>query len=114
MVFWQERQYRAHPLDARDPTFPELWVLDMVADAGDVLIAISSSGRSPNILLGVKAARARGCSVITLSGFDSDNPLSSMGDVNFYVPSKAYGPVEVIHHSICHCLLDSILDARRG
>lgn len=88
--------------------------IEMFADAGDVLIAISSSGRSENILLGVQAARSRGCSVITLSGFDKDNPLSTMGDVNFHVPSMAYGPVEVIHHSICHCLLDTILHDRRG
>lgn len=83
--------------------------IEMFADQGDVLIAISSSGRSENILLGVGAARKKGCGVITLSGFDGDNPLSSMGDVNFYVPSKAYGPVEVLHHSICHCILDNIM-----
>ena len=88
--------------------------IEMFGDAGDVLIAISSSGRSQNILLGVKAARARGCSIITLSGFDGDNPLSSMGDVNFYVPSRAYGPVEVIHHSICHCILDTILSSKKS
>lgn len=87
--------------------------IEMFADAGDVLIAISSSGRSENILRGVRAARSRGCGVITLSGFDKGNPLSAMGDVNFHVPSQAYGPVEVIHHSICHCLLDTILDSRR-
>jgi len=88
--------------------------IEMFADPEDVLIAISSSGRSRNILLGVEAARARGCGVITLSGFDSDNPLSSMGDLNFYVPAKTFGPVEVIHHSICHCLLDTILSSRKA
>lgn len=88
--------------------------VEMFADSGDILIAISSSGRSENILLGVRAARAKGCKVITLSGFDSDNPLSSMGDFNFYVPSKAYGPVEVLHHSICHCILDTIMSVNKG
>ncbi|MBI5100340.1 MAG: SIS domain-containing protein [Nitrospirae bacterium] len=83
--------------------------VEMFADGGDILIAISSSGRSENILLGVAAARKKGCAVITLSGFDRDNPLSSMGDINFYVPSSAYGPVEVLHHSICHCILDAIM-----
>jgi D-sedoheptulose 7-phosphate isomerase len=79
------------------------------ADAGDVLIAISSSGRSSNILLGVEAGRSKGCKIITLSGFDYDNPLCSMGEINFYVPAKYYGPVEVVHHSICHCMLDTIV-----
>ena len=85
----------------------------MFADAGDILIAISSSGRSENILLGVQAARLKGCAVITLSGYDCDNPLSFMGDLNFYVPSNSYGAVEVIHHSICHCILDTIMRATK-
>lgn len=88
--------------------------VEMFADRGDLLIAISSSGQSENILLGVKAARARGCAVVTLSGFKSDNPLSAMGDCNFYVPSSAYGTVEVLHHAICHCLLDTIMHLKHG
>lgn len=88
--------------------------LEMFADSGDVLIAISSSGRSENILLGVKAAGLKGCRTITLSGFDENNPLSSMGEFNFYVPSKSYGPVEVIHHSICHCIIDTIMKGKSG
>ena len=62
-----------------------------------MLIAISSSGRSPNILAAVGAARARGCTVVTLSGFRPDNPLRALGDWNFHVPSEAYGPVEMVH-----------------
>lgn len=88
--------------------------IEMFADAGDVLIAISSSGKSENILLGVRAARAKGCKIITLSGFDENNPLSTLGEYNFYVQSKSYGPVEVIHHSICHCIIDTIIKARNG
>jgi D-sedoheptulose 7-phosphate isomerase len=84
----------------------------MFANSGDLLIAISSSGRSENILKGVAAARSRNCSVITLSGFGKDNPLSLLGDCNFYVPSDAYGPVEVLHHSICHCILDTIMKVK--
>jgi len=84
----------------------------MFADPGDILIAISSSGRSKNILRGVKAARKRDCFVITLSGFDVDNPLRSMGDINFYVPSHNYGHVEILHHSICHCILAYIVDKK--
>lgn len=80
--------------------------IGMHAVAGDVLIAISSSGRSPNILKAVEAARERGCAVVTFSGFDADNPLRRMGDVNFYVPASAYGFVEVTHLALCHCVLD--------
>ena len=83
--------------------------IEMFAQKGDVLIAISSSGKSPNILAGVEAARKRGCAVITMSGFSSDNPLRSAGDINFYLPSSNYGPVEILHHSLCHCILDRIM-----
>lgn len=88
--------------------------VEMFAKDGDILFAISSSGRSENILLGVQAAREKGCAVITLSGFDNDNPLSFAGDINFYVPSSSYGTVEVLHHSICHCIFDSILKKKNG
>ncbi len=87
--------------------------IEMFADTGDILIAISSSGKSENILLGVHSARSRGCKVITLSGFDNNNPLSSLGDYNFYVPSQSYGPVEIVHHSICHCILDTIMQYKK-
>jgi D-sedoheptulose 7-phosphate isomerase len=83
--------------------------MEMFAEEGDVLIAISSSGSSENILLGVKAARAKGLSVITFSGFSKNNPLFSMGDVNFYTPCGAYGPVEVLHQLLCHCILDTVM-----
>jgi D-sedoheptulose 7-phosphate isomerase len=82
----------------------------MFADPGDVLIAISSSGQSKNVLLGVMAAKARDVRVITLSGFDEDNPLQQLGEINFYVPSSTYGHVEILHLSICHCLLDVIIE----
>ena len=78
----------------------------MMARQGDLLIAISSSGASENILRAVAAARKAGASVITMSGFASGNPLSKLGDLNFYVDSASYGPVEIMHTALCHCLLD--------
>lgn len=86
--------------------------IEMFADPGDVLIAISSSGRSENILLGVQAANKKGCKVITLSGFDENNPLSLLGEYNFYIPSNSYGYVEVSHHSICHCIIDTVMNIK--
>ncbi len=88
--------------------------IEMFADPGDILVAISSSGKSENILRGVNSAKSKECSVITLSGFKNDNPLYSAGDYNFYVPAQEYGPVEVIHHSICHCILDTISNDKDG
>ncbi|MFC1570446.1 SIS domain-containing protein [Candidatus Omnitrophota bacterium] len=82
----------------------------MFAEENDILIAVSSSGKSENILKGVSAAKEKGSKVITLSGFGADNPLKKMGDVNFYVPSSEYGFVETIHTSICHCIADFVKD----
>ena len=79
----------------------------------DILVAISSSGRSPNICEAVEVAVDGGLKVITLSGFTPDNPLRSMGDVNFYVPSERYGVVETAHLAILHSLLDASVDAVR-
>lgn len=80
----------------------QLW-----AERGDLLLAISSSGRSENILRAVNAARVRTCRVITLSGFGSRNPLRQAGDLNFYVASDVYGFVEVAHTAVGHFLTDS-------
>jgi D-sedoheptulose 7-phosphate isomerase len=80
--------------------------LDFHARPGDLLIAISSSGRSPNILSAVKAARTRDCKVATFSGFKEENELRRRGDVNFFVRSREYGFVEVAHLTLCHAVLD--------
>jgi len=74
--------------------------------SGDLLVAISSSGRSPNILNAVKAGRAANCKVVTFSGFSEDNELRCLGDANFFVQSKEYGFVEVAHLALCHAVLD--------
>jgi len=76
------------------------------ARPGDVLFAISSSGTSPNILRAAAVARERGCSVITMSGFKADNPLRSLGDVNFYIELSEYGMVEVAHTAMIHAVVD--------
>ncbi len=86
--------------------------VEMFADHGDVLIAISSSGQSENILRGSKAALSKGCELITMSGFKPDNPLRSMGHLNFYAASSSYGHIEITHLSLCHCIVDMIVERR--
>lgn len=73
---------------------------------GDLLVAISSSGRSANILKAVAVARAKGCRVVTLSGFSDENPLRRTGDVNVFIRSHQYGFVEVAHLALIHAILD--------
>ncbi len=80
--------------------------LKLLAGPEDVLVAISSSGKSANILKAVAAMREKNLRVITLSGFSPDNPLRKLGDINFYVPSDSYRHVESAHLFMCNWLLD--------
>lgn len=73
---------------------------------GDMLVAISSSGRSPNVRAAVAVARAHKLTVVTLSGMEAKNPLRAAGDLNFYVPAKSYGYAETCHSSILHHWMD--------
>ena len=82
--------------------------LEILAEKGDMLIAISSSGKSRNIHNAVGSARKKGCLVITMSGFSPKNPLRSKGTINFYVPAESYGYVEIAHLVICHTIADSL------
>ncbi len=85
-------------------------LVDLWAEKGDVLIAISSSGQSQNILRAADAARNKGCFVITLSGFKSTNPLRQKGQINFYVPLENYGFVELGHSILTHYMSDAAKD----
>ena len=76
------------------------------AKPDDLLVAISSSGASTNILKAVAEARIVGCKIITMSGFSEENPLRHLGDVNWYVSSNEYGFVEITHLALCHSFLD--------
>jgi D-sedoheptulose 7-phosphate isomerase len=79
----------------------ELW-----ADKDDVLIAVSSSGESENILTAATHAKAKGCRIIAFTGFSPTNRLRQLGDLNVYVPASSYGHVEMAHSVIAHCVTD--------
>lgn len=77
-------------------------LIEKMADKNDLLIAISSSGQSKNILNAAIAMRARQGAVITLTGFSANNPLRTIGDLNFWVNSNSYGLVEIAHLFTLH------------
>lgn len=83
--------------------------ISIFAEKGDVLFAISSSGKSPNIIKACQTAREKGSIVYTFSGFEATNPLRTEGFLNFYVPSTNYGFVELAHHALIHCICDLFL-----
>ncbi len=78
----------------------ENWVmkaLEFYADKQDLIILISSSGNSKNIINGAKKAKEMNCQLVTFSGFSPDNELNDLGDLNFWVNSDVYNYVETIH-----------------
>ena len=90
----------------------ENWVeraLKFYADKGDVVILISSSGTSKNIVNGANWAKQNGLKVITLSGFNSENPLRKIGDINLWVDSKGYNIIEMAHHIWLVSIVDYIV-----
>lgn len=84
--------------------------LEFLIKPEDLLVAISSSGNSQNILNAAEVARKRKASIITLTGFRADNKLKRLGDINIYVPSEKYGLVESIHNMILQQIVDEIVE----
>ena len=80
----------------------------------DMLITISSSGNSPNVIKAIQTARELGAFVVTVSGKQEDNQSRKLGDLNFYVPLDTYGLVESAHAVLLHCWLDLYLDKYKG
>ncbi len=78
----------------------------------DVLVAISSSGQSENILRAAEEARKKGAKITTFSGFKPDNPLRGSGDLNYYVGSNEYGFVELTHMALLSALIDIMIGWR--
>lgn len=87
----------------------ENWIakaLELYADPGDLVILISSSGQSPNMLRSAEQARAMNLGLITLSGFAAENPLRQLGDINLWVDSIEYNIVEMTHHTWLVAIVD--------
>jgi len=92
----------------------ERWLekgLELYADAGDLVVLISSSGKSPNMVRAADYARGQGLKLVTFTGFAADNPLRKRGDLNFWVDSRAYNIVEMTHHiwllAVCDLIIGS-------
>ena len=84
--------------------------LEFLAREGDLLIAISSSGNSKNIINAIEVAAGKKAFTITLTGFGADNRAKGMGDINVYVPICKYGMVESIHNLILQQIVDMIME----
>jgi D-sedoheptulose 7-phosphate isomerase len=77
--------------------------LEAVLVEGDVVVAISASGNSPNVVKGLEYAKTKNCKTISLTGFDGGR-IKEIADLNVHVPSHKgeYGPVEDFHMIFDH------------
>ena len=91
----------------------ENWLSNSIkfyGDKGDILIAISSSGKSKNIINGCTAAKKKKFSkIITLTGHNINNPVMKKGDINLWINSKAYNFIENIHQFWLLLLVDLVI-----
>jgi len=90
----------------------EQWLarsIECYSDKGDVVVFISSSGKSRNIINAAKKSKEVGLTVITLTGFDSKNELKKLGDINLWVDSKAYNIIEMTHNIWLLAIVDMII-----
>ncbi|MDE6846958.1 MAG: SIS domain-containing protein [Lachnospiraceae bacterium] len=84
--------------------------MDFLVKKGDLVVAISSSGNSPNIIAAIETAKRKGATIITFTGFSPDNQAKQSGDINVYVPCAKYGIVESIHNMILQQIVDMIME----
>lgn len=90
----------------------ENWVAKAIGFYGqqqDIVVLISSSGKSPNMINAARYAREKGMNIITFTGFSADNPLKQLGDLNFWVKSKAYNIIECIHMIWLTTVIDLVI-----
>ena len=83
--------------------------LNIFCDKNDIVILISSSGMSKNILLAADFCKKKKINFITMSGFNKNNKLNKYGNINFWVNSKVYNHIEMTHHIILTAICDSLL-----
>ena len=98
----------------------ENWVteaLKLYADKGDVVVLISSSGKSDNMINAAKYCNQNFLTLVTVTGMDKRNPLKSQNDkgaytdsdLNLWVNSRAYNLIEMVHHFWLLCICDMII-----
>jgi D-sedoheptulose 7-phosphate isomerase len=91
----------------------EHWVekaLEFYAKKNDMVILISSSGQSKNIINGAKKAKEMELPLITFSGFSAKNQLRKMGDVNLWIDSTKYNIVEIVHQAWILSIVDYLIE----
>lgn len=88
--------------------------LEFLGKERDLLVAVSSSGNSQNIVNAIDTANVKNMEIITFTGFKRDNKAKQSGTINVYVPSEKYGIVESIHNLMLQQVVDLIMERDGG
>ncbi len=83
--------------------------LRQFAQQNDVLVAISGSGNSPNIIHAVNYAKEQGVTVIGMTGFDGGQ-LAALADINIHVPIHDMCKTEAVHSTYIHVIADMLVE----
>lgn len=95
---------------ANDLCYEEVFVepLRRRMHPGDILVCISSSGNSKNVVNAAAYASKHGGTVVTLSAMKPENALRRIGALNFWVPAATYGLAETAHAAVLHYWMDAV------
>lgn len=88
--------------------------LERLGEQGDLLVLVSASGNSPNLLEAAKVAKVKGIRIVSVSGFDGGR-LKDLADVSVHTPTQAgdYGVAEDVHLAIGHMIKEALIEAVR-
>ena len=97
----------------------ENWVkksIEYYADEGDLLILLSCSGNSKNLVNAQKKAASMGLKIAILTGLKKNNKLnnSKNNDIKIWINSSSYNYIEIIHHFILLMIIDKIIDKKKS
>jgi len=83
--------------------------IEYYGDSGDIIILVSSSGKSKNVVNAAKLAKIKKLKIITLTGFSKNNPLKKLGNINLWLDCKSYNLVETTHQTWLLSIIDYII-----
>ena len=95
---------------ANDISFDMVFVVPLQRrlKPGDMVVAISSSGNSPNVVKAAEFALSRNATLVTLTAMQPSNALRQLGALNFWLPADTYGMAETGHAAILHYWMDRV------
>ncbi len=94
---------------ANDYAFDRVFVrqIEALATPGDLVVGISTSGRSANVVEGLRAARARGLTTIAMTGHDG-GPAGALADIHINVPDPSTARIQEAHRTVIHAICELV------